>query len=82
MTGPAPAGGPPPGGAQSYPGPMAYAGIGMLNAVCLLLGAGLGWLADHEAGTLPLFMLTGLVAGVGLGVVGTRAELRRYRRPG
>lgn len=61
---------------------MAYAGIGMLNAVCLLVGAGLGWLADHALGTLPAFMLLGLLLGAALGVVGTRAELRRYRRPG
>lgn len=75
--GPAPAGTP-----QSYPGPMAYAGIGMLNAICLLAGAALGWFTDQELGTLPLFMLIGLLAGAGLGVLGTRAELRRYRGPG
>ena len=44
---------------ERYPGPMAYAGIGMLNAVCLLRGGGLGWLADRALGTLPLFLLVG-----------------------
>ena len=63
-----------------YPGPMAYAGIGMLNAVCLLGGGALGWLLDRELGTLPLFLLVGLLAGAGVGVLGTRAELRRYER--
>jgi F0F1-type ATP synthase assembly protein I len=61
---------------------MAYAGIGMLNAICLLLGGFLGWLADRELGTLPLFMLIGLLAGAALGVVATRSELRRYSRQG
>jgi F0F1-type ATP synthase assembly protein I len=61
---------------------MVYAGIGMLNAICLVLGGVLGWLADQALGTLPLFMLVGLLAGVALGVVATRAELRRYGRQG
>jgi hypothetical protein len=63
-----------------YPGPMAYAGLGMLNAVCLLGGCLLGWLADRALGTLPLFLFVGLVGGAALGVLGTRAELRRYNR--
>jgi len=63
-----------------YPGPMAYAGLGMLNAVCLLGGCALGWLADQALGTLPLFLFLGLVGGAALGVLGTRAELRRYDR--
>jgi F0F1-type ATP synthase assembly protein I len=61
---------------------MVYAGIGMLNAICLILGGALGWLADRALGTLPLFMLIGLLAGAALGVIGTRAELRRYGRQG
>jgi F0F1-type ATP synthase assembly protein I len=69
-------------GPERYPGPMVYAGIGMLNAICLILGGVLGWLADEALGTLPLFMLIGLLAGAGLGVIGTRAELRRYGRRG
>jgi F0F1-type ATP synthase assembly protein I len=58
---------------------MAYAGIGMLGAVCLGAGGALGWFADAALGTLPLFLLTGLVVGAGAGVLGARAELRRYR---
>jgi hypothetical protein len=69
-------------GPERYPGPMAYAGIGMMNAICLVLGGFLGWLADHELGTLPVFLLIGLLAGAALGVVATRAELRRYSRQG
>lgn len=82
MTGTAAGPGAPGPGPERYPGPMVYAGIGMLNAICLLLGGALGWFVDHELGTLPLFMLIGLLAGAALGVVGTRAELRRYSRQG
>ena len=64
---------------DNYPGPMAYAGIGMLAALCLGAGGVLGWFADSALGTLPLFLLIGLVAGAGAGVLGARAELRRYR---
>jgi F0F1-type ATP synthase assembly protein I len=59
---------------------MAYAGIGMMNAVLLLAGGALGWLADTALGTLPALLLVGMLAGLTLGVVATRAELRRYRR--
>lgn len=87
MSGPPPEGG---SGASSagndgrgrragYPGPFVYAGLGMMNAVCLLGGLALGWLADSAAGTLPLFLFLGLAAGIGVGVAATRAELRRYR---
>jgi hypothetical protein len=65
---------------EAYPGPLAYAGFGMLNAFCLLGGGALGWLADTAAGTLPIFMFFGLVAGAALGVAFTRAEWRRLRR--
>jgi F0F1-type ATP synthase assembly protein I len=87
MSGPGPGPGTPDQGSsgrgpERYPGPMVYAGIGMLNAICLLLGGFLGWLGDRELGTLPLFMLVGLLAGAALGVVGTRAELRRYSGQG
>jgi hypothetical protein len=79
MSAPGPGGEPAERGPDGYPGPMAYAGIGMLGAVCLGVGGVLGWFADSALGTLPLFLLTGLVAGAGAGVLGARAELRRYR---
>jgi F0F1-type ATP synthase assembly protein I len=61
---------------------MAYAGIGMTNALCLLGGGALGWFLDRALATLPLFLLVGLAVGVALGVLATRAELRRYDGPG
>jgi hypothetical protein len=60
------------------PGIMVFAGLGLLNAVCLLGGLALGWLVDRELHTLPLFMLVGLAAGITLGVIATRSELKRY----
>ncbi|MDQ2729597.1 MAG: hypothetical protein M3Y91_17440 [Actinomycetota bacterium] len=62
----------------SGPGIMAFAGLGLLNALCLLIGMGLGWFADDTMGTLPLFMFVGLILGIGAGVFATRAELRRF----
>jgi len=57
---------------------MQFAGLGLLNALCL--GAGLigGWFADRALGTLPLFLFIGLIAGVALGVYATRSELKRF----
>ncbi len=62
----------------SGPGVMAFAGLGLLNAVCLLVGMGVGWLVDSTVGTLPLFLFLGLILGIVAGVVATRAELRRF----
>ncbi|MGH9094401.1 MAG: AtpZ/AtpI family protein [Acidimicrobiales bacterium] len=58
-------------------GIMAYAGLGLLNAVCLLGGLGGGWAVDSSLNTLPVFMMVGLVVGIALGIVLTRSELRR-----
>ena len=63
---------------KQRPGIMAFAGLGVLNALCLGAGMTLGWLADQALGTLPLFLLVGLVAGIALGVVATRSELKKY----
>ena len=79
MSAPEPGGQPAGPDPDNYPGPMAYAGIGMLGAVCLGAGGVLGWLADSALGTLPVFLLVGLLAGAGAAVLGARAELRRYK---
>ena len=62
------------------PGPniMAYAGLGLLNAICVLGGLALGWAVDSALNTVPLFMMVGLIFGVAAGVVVTRAELKRW----
>jgi F0F1-type ATP synthase assembly protein I len=63
---------------KERPGIMAFAGLGMLNAVCLALGLVGGWLIDRALGTLPLFLFIGLIAGIAMGVLATRAEWKRY----
>lgn len=63
------------------PGIMEFAGLGLLNAVCLLGGLGIGYLLDDSLGTLPTFMMVGLLVGIAVGAVATRAELRRFREP-
>jgi F0F1-type ATP synthase assembly protein I len=60
------------------PGIMAFAGLGLLNAMCLGLGLVLGWLVDRALGTLPLFLFLGLIGGIAMGVLATRAEWKRY----
>lgn len=57
---------------------LALAGIGMTNAVSLLGGAALGWLVDSRLGTMPAFLLVGLVSGIVLGTVSTYRTVRRY----
>ena len=63
---------------KERPGIMAFAGLGMLNAICLAIGLVAGWFVDKALGTLPLFLFLGLVAGIGMGVLATRAEWKRY----
>jgi F0F1-type ATP synthase assembly protein I len=62
----------------SGPTIMQFAGLGLLNALCLLSGLGLGWLVDSALQTLPLFLLVGLILGALAGVFATRAELKRW----
>ncbi len=57
---------------------MQFAGLGMMNALCLGAGLAGGWFADQALGTLPLFLFIGLVLGAALGVVATRAEWKRF----
>ncbi len=59
---------------------MAYGGLGILGAVCLLSGGAVGWLVDRALGTLPVFLLVGLCAGAALAVLAVRSEYRRYGR--
>ena len=63
---------------KERPGIMAFAGLGLMNALCLAAGLIGGWFADRALGTLPLFLLIGLIVGIAVGAVATRSELKRY----
>lgn len=57
---------------------MQFAGLGLMNALCWLGGMAGGWFLDRAVGTLPLFLLLGLVLGIGVGVAASRSELKRF----
>jgi F0F1-type ATP synthase assembly protein I len=63
---------------KERPGILAFAGLGLLNAMCLGIGLVVGWLVDRALGTLPLFLFLGLIAGIVAGALATRAEIKRY----
>lgn len=55
-------------------------GLGITTAAVLIVGLGLGWLADEIADTFPVFTMVGLA----LGIVGCcaylYAQFRKYLR--
>lgn len=57
---------------------LTFAELGTMNAASLLVGFGLGWLADSRLGTTPLFIFVGLFVGAGCGVYATYRRIRRY----
>ena len=60
------------------PGALGLVTIGTVNATCWLAGIFLGWLCDRHFGTLPVFILVGLVIGSVTGALSTYKEVRRY----
>ena len=66
------------GAGRSTPNVLQFAGLGLMNALCWVGGLAGGWFLDNALGTLPVFMFVGLVLGIGVGVLATRAELRRF----
>lgn len=50
----------------------------MMNASCLLVGGGLGWLIDSRLGTIPAFILIGAATGIVTGGLATYREVRKY----
>ncbi len=64
---------------QKQPGIMAFAQLGMMNAICLGLGMVLGWLVDRGLGTTPVFLFVGMAAGIACGAMVTRAEIKKYQ---
>jgi len=63
---------------KQRPGIMQFAGLGLLNAMCLGAGLVAGWFVDQALGTLPVFLFTGMVVGIALGVYATRSEWKRF----
>jgi F0F1-type ATP synthase assembly protein I len=55
-----------------------FAGIGMMNAICILIGTGLGWLVGRQLGTTPELLLLGMVLGIACGAFGTFKQVRKY----
>lgn len=60
------------------PGILAFAQLGLVDAVLLLGGLAAGWGLDQWLGTLPLFLFVGMAAGIAAGVGFTWREVRRY----
>jgi F0F1-type ATP synthase assembly protein I len=60
------------------PGILQFAGLGLLNAICLGGGLTAGWFVDRALGTLPLFLFVGLILGIVCGVMVTRSEIKKY----
>lgn len=54
------------------------AGLGLANACSLVVGLLAGHYLDDQLGTGPVLVLVGLALGLGLGVVGSFLEIRRY----
>lgn len=52
--------------------------IGLINAVLVGGGMGLGWVVDDRLGTQPIWTLVGILAGVLLGVVATVRLIRTF----
>lgn len=55
-------------------------GLGATNALCLVIGLGIGWGIDSALDTKPVFIFVGIAAGVAMGVAATWAEMRKFLR--
>jgi ATP synthase protein I len=55
-----------------------FSEIGMLLLVTTLAGVAAGYWADQKFGTLPIFVLVGFLAGVGIGTVGIYRLITRF----
>jgi F0F1-type ATP synthase assembly protein I len=52
--------------------------MGLVTAALLVVGAGLGWLADASVGTTPIFLLVGILLGIAGAISYTVRQFRRY----
>jgi hypothetical protein len=66
-----------PSGNQAQ-GFLAFAGLGLQNALCLAAGLIGGVFLDRALGTRPLFIFLGMFTGIAVGVLVTRAAWKRY----
>ena len=64
--------------ARSQPTAWELVTLGTSIAVCVVGGIGLGWLVDHLAGTLPVFILVGLCLGIAAGCLIAYRRIRPY----
>ncbi len=55
-----------------------FSEVGMLLLVTTLAGVAAGYWADQRLGTLPIFVLVGFIAGVGVGTVGIYRLITRF----
>lgn len=55
--------------------------IGIVIALCLVAGLGLGWVLDAAVGTTPVFLLLGLLLGIVAACCYTVAEFRKQLGP-
>ncbi len=55
--------------------------IGIVIALCLVAGLGLGWIIDSAVGTSPVFLLVGLLLGIVAAGCYTVAQFRKQLRP-
>ena len=52
--------------------------IGLVLLVTTLAGVLVGYWADQQLGTLPVFVLIGLLAGMGMGALAVRRLINRF----
>ncbi len=55
-----------------------FSEVGMILLVTTLAGVAAGYWADQKFGTLPIFVLAGFLAGVGIGTVGIYRLITRF----
>ncbi len=55
-----------------------FSEVGMVLLVTTLAGVAAGYWADQRLGTLPVFVLVGFLAGVGIGTVGIYRLITRF----
>jgi F0F1-type ATP synthase assembly protein I len=55
-----------------------FSEIGLVLLVTTLTGVFVGYWVDKQVGTLPVFVLVGLAAGMGAGAIAVRRLINRF----